>query len=145
LPGRKHDGVWYVEADSLPVLASSTASGRLDQGVQPAGQHGEDGRTAHEANEPAAVDLSPLVALVDRLHVENRQLTEAATAWQIRAMQAEERLKALEAGTADAATNAPVAANEGRSEAMPAAMTTDVARPNASFWDRFWRMVTGRA
>ena len=44
------------------------------------------------------VDLAPLAAVISDLTRENRQLAEAATAWQVRAMQAEERLTQLTAG-----------------------------------------------
>jgi hypothetical protein len=44
------------------------------------------------------VDLSPLVDHIAELEREVRRHAEAATVWQIRAMQAEERLKALSAG-----------------------------------------------
>jgi hypothetical protein len=40
--------------------------------------------------------------------------------------------------------DAPVAANQDLGEAMPAATTTDAVPPDASFWSRFWRALTGR-
>ena len=45
-----------------------------------------------------AVDLAPLTDLIADLHRENTRLTEAAAVWQVRAVQAEERLKQLTAG-----------------------------------------------
>jgi hypothetical protein len=50
------------------------------------------------------VDLAPLAELIARQGDDIRRLAEAATAWQIRAMQAEERLQQLTAGDASGAT-----------------------------------------
>lgn len=55
----------------------------------------------------ASIDLSPLVALVDSLTRRNAELTEAATIWQFRAGQLEERLKQLTAGGPGAGDAAP--------------------------------------
>ena len=51
------------------------------------------------------VDLAPLAELIARQGEDIRRLAEASTAWQFRAMQAEERLKQLTAG--DAGQGAP--------------------------------------
>ena len=47
-----------------------------------------------------APDLTPLVDHIARLEGEVRHLAEAATVWQVRAVQAEEQLKQLTAGDA---------------------------------------------
>jgi len=65
---------------------------------------------------PGGTDVEPLAVLIGELSRENRQLAEAAAVWQFRAMQAEERLKALTAGEtvpdAPATNSAPPEATE---------------------------------
>jgi len=76
-----------------------------------------------------------LAAVISDLTRENRQLAEAATAWQIRAMQAEARLTQLTAG------------DEGDGEVpdVSPAVTgaTETPEPGsdapAHWWLRFWR------
>jgi hypothetical protein len=64
------------------------------------------GRTRSRTASPAgAVDLTPLVEMIERLQGENQRLTAATTAWQFRARAAEDRLAALEAG--EPVTGAP--------------------------------------
>ena len=73
------------------------------------------------------VDLAPLAAVISDLTRENRQLAEAATVWQLRAIQAEERLTQLTAG---ASTDDDIRDTTG---AEPDART-DAPAP----WWRFW-------
>ncbi len=82
------------------------------------------------------VDLAPLAAVISDLTRENRQLAEAAAIWQVRAVQAEERLKQLTAGD-DTPTDAPSAAPEPHHEAQPAERTSDTAVPWWKFWERW--------
>jgi hypothetical protein len=81
------------------------------------------------------VDLAPLAAVISDLTRENRQLAEAATAWQIRAMQAEERLTQLTAGH-DGDGDAPDAP-----PAAPGATETPEPKPitSAPWWRRWMR------
>ena len=66
----------------------------LDSPVE--SRHGSAGDAPGMRNGPATVapgsDLAGLVALVDRLQVENRQLAEAAATWQTRAMMLADQL-----------------------------------------------------
>ncbi|MDP9471959.1 MAG: sigma-70 region 4 domain-containing protein [Chloroflexota bacterium] len=85
------------------------------------------------------VDLAPLAAVIADLTRENRQLAEAAAIWQVRAVQAEERLKQLTAGSdtrADAPQGSPFAPGEARR--VEAASDT-----SASWWRFWWRRLTG--
>jgi len=56
---------------------------------------------------PRGPDLAPLAEVISDLTRENRQLAEAAAVWQLRALQAEDRLKALEAGPLPQGTAEP--------------------------------------
>ncbi len=85
-----------------------------------------------------AVDLRPLVDHIAALEGQVRQLTEAATVWQVRAVQAEERLQALTAG--NAAPDAPHAAPEPQREAETAGATPDTSR---SWWGRVLAWLRG--
>ena len=103
LPGRKVEGTWFVEASALPSSSSSgrpdVAAGRLDDNIHPSGpQLDEDQESVRTPAGQPIVDLAPLAEMIERLHGENQRLTEAATMWQVRARQAEDRLQALEAG-----------------------------------------------
>jgi hypothetical protein len=84
------------------------------------------------------VDLHPLVDHIARLEGKVQELTEAATVWQFRALQAEERVRALEAGPL-IAPEATVTANEKRREAITSTTTDDPGLTKASLWDRFRR------
>jgi excisionase family DNA binding protein len=96
LGGEKIDGEWHVR---LP--------GRQDATV------GQQDTTGHRLEEQQATDRTPIVdfvPLVDHiagLERQVQQLTEAATVWQFRALQAEERLQQLTAGDASGATKPP--------------------------------------
>jgi len=56
---------------------------------------------------PGGPDLEPLAAVISDLTRANRQLAEAAAVWQFRALQAEDRLKALAAGPTAPDTGEP--------------------------------------
>ncbi len=80
------------------------------------------------------VDLAPLAELIGRLHDENVRLTEAAAVWQVRAVRAEERLQAIEAGAVAGPQDAPVAAPAAPGAAEGAKGAGDAPAP----WWRFW-------
>jgi hypothetical protein len=112
VPGA-HGPEWCVHLDS-PVEA----------------RHGGAGDAPGLRDGPATVapasDLAGLVALVERLQVENRQLAEAAATWQTRALMLEERL-------ALTAPESPV-------EAPTAAESPEPTQePSAPWWRSWWR------
>lgn len=74
-----------------------------------------------------SVDLAPLAGLIERQGAEVRRLTEAATVWQLRALQAEERLQQLTAG--DVPTDPPVAAQDGPGAAAEAGAGSAASSP----------------
>jgi len=78
----------------------------------------------------SAVDLSPLVALVDDLTRRNAELTEAATLWQFRARQLEEQIKQLIAGDVEADDIATEPHNA--SPAAPGATEAPESTPDTS-------------
>jgi len=89
-----------------------------------------------------SVDLTPLVDLVADLTRRNAELTEAATIWQLRAHDLDQRLKQLTAGKDEVAgdhrADAPTASPEppGRDEG-------DAGGDPSSWWGRTWRRMTG--
>ncbi len=83
----------------------------------------------------AAVDLRPLVDHIASLEGQVRQLTEAATVWQVRAIQAEERLQALTAGD-DTSSDAPQAAPFAPGAAQATETGPDASSP---WWASWWR------
>ncbi len=83
------------------------------------------------------VDLAPLAAVIADLTRENRQLAEAAAIWQVRAVQAEERLKQLTAGD-DTPPDAPHAAPEPHHGAQPANVAPATSAPAHAPWWRRW-------
>lgn len=123
LAGEKIDGTWFVQTTVLP---NDEASRRQDDRPDNAsGHHPDDDLTAGRTAKPAAgrqdstsgqapVDLQPLADVIERLHAENVRLTEAATVWQLRAVQAEGRLAQLTAGdiTSDGESEAETAHGE---------------------------------
>ena len=94
LEGYKTPAGWVVVIDrpTSDQPPTSTTDQRPTTGDQPTNQR------PTTTNQAATVDLTPLAAVISDLTRENRQLAEAATAWQVRAMQAEERLTQLTAG-----------------------------------------------
>ncbi len=83
-----------------------------------------------------AVDLRPLVDHIAALEGQVRQLTEAATVWQVRAVQAEERLQALTAGD-DSHGGGAVAAQEPRHATGGVEPAGDASVPWWKFWERW--------
>jgi len=97
----------------------------------------------HQAAPEAVPDISPLVDLIDRQGAEIARLTEAATVWQLRARQAEERVLALEArvADADAGEDAPGTRQDAPGAPDPPRPAPDAPLPR---WRRWWRrMVAG--
>ena len=85
------------------------------------------------------LDLRPLVDHIAALEGQVQQLTEAATVWQVRAMQAEERLKQLTAGpVADAGHDAPQRPQDAPGDERAGDVATDAPAP---WWRRWWRSV----
>ena len=72
------------------------------------GGRGDNGPGAVQSEPSPSVDLAPLVAHIAQLEAQVQRLTESSTAWQFRALQAEERVKQLTAGDDDV-TAAPTA------------------------------------
>jgi hypothetical protein len=85
---------WLVATDP-----ATTATGCRDDTDQPP--------TDHRPQPTDQADIAPLVGLVADLTRENRELAAAAAVWQIRAMQAEERLKQLTAGETSESPDLP--------------------------------------
>ncbi len=146
LAGHKHEGAWFVLLDPMagrqddqavirPAVQTETA-GRQDTTLEAAGQEVPQ---RSPAGEPAAVDLGPLAELIERQGTEIRQLAEAAAVWQVRALQAEERLKQLTAGN-DTPTEAPHAAREPQHGAQPVETAPDTS---PSWWVSWWRRLIG--
>jgi len=82
---------------------------------------------AAQAAVPGGTDLAPLVDHIADLERRVERLTESSTVWQVRALQAEERLKQLTAGDV---------APQDAAEATPVSDPTPVASPMP--WWRFW-------
>lgn len=164
LAGLKIDGAWFVERSSLPDSPDARPAvqgGRAQDDIQVAGRHQDDaGPDVRTAGETPSIDLTPLVNMISQLHSENRQLAEAATIWQMRARQAEEKLAALEAGPIAAAVSerdvvdAPESASEGPQRVEDAAQGNSVSQEIsdapvpaevqlATGWRRWWRRVLG--
>ena len=91
---------------------------------------------------PRGTDVEPLAVLIGDLTRENRQLAEAAAVWQFRALQAEDRLKVLTAGTAH---DAPHSRQDrpGMAEAPPSTGSPFVAGSPAPRRP-WWRRLLGR-
>jgi hypothetical protein len=75
------------------------------------------------------IDLAPLAGVIERQGDEIRRLAEASTAWQFRALQAEERLKQLTAGE-----DAPLEHSAGTGEAE----RTEMGQDTRPWWRRLW-------
>ncbi len=149
LAGHKHEGAWFVLLDPMagrqddqavirPAVQTETA-GRQDTTLEAAGQEVPQ---RSPAGEPAAVDLGPLAELIERQGTEIRQLAEAAAVWQVRALQAEERLKQLTAGD-DTPTDAPQAAPFAPGEAQPAVRAPDASASPRPAYASWWRRLFG--
>jgi len=77
------------------------------------------------------IDLTPLAGVIERQGDEIRRLAEASTAWQFRALHAEERLKQLTAGEV-----APLERSAGTGDAERQNMNHTAPRPWWRFWER---------
>lgn len=100
-------GVYHIADIELARYRAARAAGELhsdpgdaaDRAPHAARQAAPGtGHAAAPAAPPTAVDLRPLVDHIAQLEGKVQQLTEAATVWQLRALQAEDRLKQLAAG-----------------------------------------------
>ncbi len=114
--------------DDRPVSSRWVDTGRdsprVDMSEGPDSGHGQ-GRPAD------TVDLAPLVDHIAGLERQVQQLTEAATGWQIRARQAEDRLLELSAGETSPATS---------SEAVGSSETNEAGVQGLrAWWRRLWR------
>ncbi len=122
LPAHKQGDRWLV---ALPGLVADHPSATTDQAAPTTGQ----------ASDLAAA-ITPLADLIERLTMENRELAEAATTWQMRAGILEQQLKQLTAG-GDTPTDAPQASPFAPGEAQPANAASDTAPPWWRFWERW--------
>jgi hypothetical protein len=144
LTAHKEQGAWVV------LLPATMGAVPPDPAVLEAVP--EHGITAQEGGTGApAVDLAPLVAHLERKDDEIRRLSEAAMAWQFRALRAEERLAQLEPG--------PIAAVDQNAQDMPQARDPGPVRDDRPaeasqtfepvsdtlglVWRRWWRRVRG--
>lgn len=124
LPAIKVEGEWQVE---VPRNLPATVATDGDQ-VTP-------DQTDRDHAVASAVDLSPLVELISRQAKELADLREAATVWQLRARQAEDKVLALTAG--------PVATDphpDTSSDAPGASLSHDVEPTRLVAW---WRRLVG--
>lgn len=112
---------WRIP-ENLAIPDDGSKPGEDDE--QPASETLRPRMNAASATSP--VDLGPLAELIERQQREIRELAEAATAWQFRAHQAEERLQLLTAGMAEP-TNTQAASHE--TAAMDEANTEPTAEP----------------
>jgi excisionase family DNA binding protein len=163
LPARKVGHQYVIARADAQRVRADRASDLASVTTPDAGQRESDARSRSpnaghwvpDAGPPIGVDLRPLVDHVAALERRIEHLTEAATVWQVRAMQAEERLKALTAG--EPAPDAPVLRQDapGAAEAPDANTDPFVAGPPA--WRRapeavpppvprrpWWRRLLGR-
>ncbi len=130
--GYKTPAGWVVV-----VQRPTTDQGSTDRPTRPTNQPTTPtNQRPTTTDQTANVDLAPLAAVIADLTRENRQLAEAAAIWQVRAVQAEERLKQLTAGN-DTRTDAPSAAQEPQGEAKPAEQPADPSVPWWKFWGRW--------
>ncbi len=96
--------------------------------------------------ERSPVDLQPLVDHIARLEREIGRLTEAATVWQVRARQAEERLPQIEAGRISQQESPPdTPSASGRAgNVVSGGVTSPEETPAQGFWELLWRAVMGK-
>ncbi len=103
LKGEKIESEWHIRLSDLhgtrqdgqpspPGPRQDATDSQQDATVDRQAGQQEPDRT------PTVVDLAPLTDLIERQAQELQRLTEAATMWQMRARQFEERLQALTAG-----------------------------------------------
>ncbi len=103
LKGEKIESEWHIRLSDLhgtrqdgqpspPGPRQDATDSQQDATVDRQAGQQEPDRT------PTVVDLAPLTDLIERQAQELQRLTEAATMWQMRARQFEERLQALTVG-----------------------------------------------
>jgi len=149
-PGSEHDGgISLSTLAELRGISKDAARRRVKAGKvsahQVAGAHGPEWCVHLDSpvedhhggaspapgvrNGPATVapgpDLAGLVALVDRLTVENRQLAEAAAIWQERARMLADQL----------ALEAPAASTDGPTAPQPVTLPLEPSTPR---WRSWW-------
>ncbi len=136
LPAQKQGDRWLV---ALPGQVADHPSATTDQAAPTSGlAGGQVAPTTGQASDLAAA-ITPLADLIERLTMENRELAEAATTWQMRAGILEQQLKQLTAGD-DTLTDAPHAAREPQHGAHPVETAPDAS---PSWWASWWRRLTG--
>ena len=86
-----------------------------------------------------AIDLTPLVEAMERQSKEIQRVTEAATAWQFRAMRAEDRLMQLTAG--EGAPQAVSVAPDGPDQVDVGVRSSRSSATTVGGW---WRWLMGR-
>jgi len=132
--------------DSTPHdVSRHRTSERLPTPQTPHVQTPDGVDTGQSRGDTPVVDLAPLADLIERQTGEIRRLSESSTMWQIRAMQAEAKLKMLTAGDdADdqpsTRTEPPVASPAGQGEAISPKMGADTLQVEGRSW---WRRLLG--
>jgi hypothetical protein len=137
LQAHKEGTAWVV------LLPATTGVVLAELAAQEAVPQGGPERVMGGTTVPA-VDLTPLVAMIERKDQEIQRLNDAAMAWQFRALRAEERLSALESGPISSmpqdAKSGPLRGDRGEmaSEPMPRASDSLALR-----WRAWWRRMRG--
>lgn len=150
IQAHKDGTAWVV---LLPATTGAVPRSELTELAVPgaAPQHGTGPDVGGTAT---GLDLSPLVSMIDRKDAEIRDLTNAAMSWQYRALRAEERLAALEAGPMahDTHENASEDAQEASqrvesiqeaSESLTHAYAPLRAQSEGNVFQRVWRAIAG--
>ena len=136
LQGHKDGDEWRVvmPADRMPTVGQQDATGERQDTDATGDSRRQDGPT--ERDTTPTVDLAPLADLIDDLTRRNADLAASSAFWQLRAMQAEEQLKAITAGN-DVVAEDP--APEPVSEAI-ASPQSDAPEPTGivAWWRRLW-------
>lgn len=122
LSAEKSAGAFRIAQDDLDVIRARSPR-------PPQGQESASADVRAEGG-PQGADLAGLVALVDRLTVENRQLAEAAAVWQERARVLSDQL----------ALGAPQSPLEAPGVAQPPDPTTDAT---VAWWRRWLLAIYG--
>lgn len=149
LPATKNAaGAYRINVADLDRHRADTAAPVEPHPAAPAADSAADmaAPTMPQAAPSAApVDLSPLVDHIASLETRVQQLTEAATVWQIRAVQAEEKLKQLTAGDDEPQprTEPLVASPAAQGEEIAPKSTPDTSRSETTDqprrWWEFWK------
>jgi excisionase family DNA binding protein len=130
---------------AAPQLSRHRTSERLPTPQTPHVQTPNGGDTGPSRGDIPVVDLAPLADLIERQGGEIRRLSESATMWQIRAMQAEEKLKQLTAGDVpddqpSTRTEPLVRSPDGQGDADADERPADPPHPVVRSW---WRRLLG--